>query len=141
MSHCCSNKLSKVQTSPCPQCGYSSKRVTTKTLLHHIVFPDNLDIPIDDYYFCADISCKVGYFGSSMIFPKKKLIAWAELDQDLLCYCFNILSSDYLLSKNPELIKNFVIQKTQAGLCACEIKNPSGQCCLAEFKALDKQNT
>ena len=29
------------------------------------------------------------------------------------------------------------MQRTKAGECACEIRNPSGQCCLANFKHLE----
>ncbi len=31
------------------------------------------------------------------------------------------------------------MQRTKAGECACEIRNPSGQCCLANFKRLENE--
>jgi hypothetical protein len=37
-----------------------------------------------------------------------------------------------------EAFKGFVIQRTKSGECACQIKNPSGHCCLAQFKHLEK---
>jgi hypothetical protein len=55
-------------------------------------------------------------------------------DDLIICYCFDIRLSDYV--KNPAL-KDFVLEKTKAGLCSCKSKNPSGNCCLKDFPALD----
>ncbi|NOQ35335.1 MAG: hypothetical protein GQ569_05500 [Methylococcaceae bacterium] len=112
-----------------------------KTLFHNLLFPDNLELPLDNYYFCASKTCNAGYFSQSITIPKQKLKVFHELQQGWLCYCFNISEADYKTafeSKNFEPIKNFVVQKTKTGDCACEIKNPSGQCCLAKFKQLEK---
>ncbi|MCF6204409.1 MAG: hypothetical protein L3J59_12215, partial [Methylococcaceae bacterium] len=59
-----------------------------------------------------------------------------------LCYCFDVNVAEYiqaLKNNTASEIKNFVIQKTKSGECACEIRNPSGQCCLANFKQLEKK--
>jgi len=37
-------------------------------------------------------------------------------------------------------IKAFVIQQTKEGLCACESRNPSGRCCLADFRRLEQEH-
>ena len=53
-----------------------------------------------------------------------------------LCYCFDYTRADIRRSieksgksEIPERIKTEV----QAGFCACEVKNPSGSCCLGEI--------
>jgi hypothetical protein len=94
------------------------------------------------YYFCAAKECAVGYFSSDgNSIPKQHLRAFQALLDDKLCYCFDIDSAQYqaaLLDNTDAAIKDFVVQKTKSGDCACEIRNPSGQCCLADFKRLEK---
>jgi hypothetical protein len=58
---------------------------------------------------------------------------------------FVIVTEQYLSAlrdHRAEPLKAFVMQRTQVEECACEIRNPSGQCCLANFKRLEnEQNT
>jgi hypothetical protein len=111
-----------------------------KTLFHQVKFPDVLGIKAGHYYYCNNNDCSVGYFSQEeVIFVKKQLRAFAELKNQKLCYCFGIDVEEYVNSPKDRAlaIKKFVIQKTKAGDCACAIRNPSGQCCLANFKQLD----
>ena len=141
MSECCSGG-STSSVAMCPQCSISGKNTSMKTISHQVKFPDILDIETDNYYYCADSSCSVGYFSQEdKIIPKKQLRAFAEHTNNKLCYCFDINTEQYLNALKDETaatIKQFVIQKTKSGDCACEIRNPSGQCCLANFKQLEK---
>lgn len=141
MSSCCTSALpSSIQI--CSQCGKSCKNISMKTILHHVKFPDILDIETDSYYFCADKSCSVGYFSEEgKIISKKQLRVFTEPKHNKLCYCFDINIEQYieaLKDKTAITIKEFVIQKTKSGDCACEIRNPSGLCCLSYFKQLEK---
>ena len=141
MSNCCSGgSISSVLV--CPQCGISCKNISMKTIFHQVRFPEILDIETDSYYYCADKTCSVGYFSQEeKVISKNQLRAFTELKNNKLCYCFDINTEQYLDSLKDgaaETIKNFVIQKTKVGDCACEIRNPSGQCCLANFKQLEK---
>ena len=140
MSSCCANHATKIITGICPQCGESCKSVDNKTLYHQVKFPENTQLSSDKYYFCASKECPVGYFsGTDHIIPKQQLRTYQEIEGDKLCYCFDINANHYLsalTANHAEIIKNFVIQKTKSGDCACEVKNPSGQCCLAKFKTL-----
>ena len=142
MSSCCSD-CSTPSVLACPQCGVAGKNVSMKTMFHQVRFPDVLLLETDSYYYCADESCSMGYFsqqGKSIV--KKQLRAFTEVNGHKLCYCFDINAEQYVNSLKDgtaEAIKNFVIQKTKVGDCACEIRNPSGQCCLANFKQLEKR--
>lgn len=142
MSNCCSNHATKIITGICPKCGVSCKSVENKTLFHQIRFPENQAAFQEKYYFCSTKECHVGYFSSTDdIIPKQSLRTYQEIEADKLCYCFDINTGQYLAAlkaNNAETIKNFVIEKTKSGECACEVKNPSGQCCLARFKALER---
>lgn len=142
MSDCCSNQSPKIVAKVCPKCGISCKNVEHKTLFHQVKFPENQAAFQEKYYFCPTKECSVGYFSSTDdIILKQSLRTYQEIEEDKLCYCFDINTEQYLSAlkaNNAETIKNFVFQKTKSGVCACEIKNPSGQCCLTKFKMLEK---
>jgi len=60
----------------------------------------------------------------------------------MLCHCFDIAESTYrnaLADGTAEATKAFVVQQTKDGLCACESRNPSGRCCLASFRPMEKE--
>ncbi len=138
MSDCCASNLPKATTQACPQCGAACKHVEMRTLYHQVRFPENQGIISSTYYFCPAKDCPTAYFsitGNSI--PKQQLTTYQAIKNDKLCFCFDINASDYLTAlstNNAEAIKNFVIQRTKSGECACEIRNPSGQCCLSKFK-------
>ncbi len=144
MSSCCSsNSPSSVQA--CPQCDISSKNISMKTIFHHVKFPDILDVKTGSYYYCGgDKACSVGYFSlEGNVISKQQLRAFIKPENNKLCYCFDINTELYINALKDETaaeIKKFVIQKTKLGDCACEIRNPSGQCCLANFKLLEKDS-
>jgi Zinc binding domain len=143
MSHCCSGSHSKPATQACPQCDTACKSVEMPTLYHQVRFPENQNIISDTYYFCPAKDCSTGYFsiaGHSV--PKPQLRTHQNIQKNTICYCFDIDAKDYLTAlstKNAETIKNFVIKRTKSGECACKLRNPSGLCCLAEFKYLEKE--
>jgi Zinc binding domain len=141
MSGCCPSSSSKIVNQACPQCGTNSKNVEMNTLYHQVKFPENQGIHSDTYYFCPTKNCSIAYFSAAgNRIPKQQLTTYQDIQNDKLCYCFDIDTADYLAAlrttNQAETIKSFVIQRTKSGECACEIRNPSGQCCLAKFKAL-----
>jgi Zinc binding domain len=141
MTDCCASNPPKAAIQPCPECGTACKCVEMRTIYHQVKFPVNQEIISDSYYFCLSRDCATAYFSvAGNTIPKRQLTTYQEIQNDKLCYCFDIDTADYLtaLSTNKAEIKNFVIQRTKSGECACELKNPSGQCCLAKFKHLDK---
>ncbi len=144
MSSCCSDHATKIITGSCPKCGVFCKSIDNKTLYHQVKFPENQAAFQGKYYFCPSKECTVGYFSSTgHAIPKQHLRTYQEFKDDKLCYCFDINASYYLsalTANNADVIKNFVIQKTKSGDCACDVRNPSGQCCLAKFKILEKNN-
>ncbi len=143
MSKCCSNSSHFALSQACPGCGQECKNVETRTLYHQIKYPENIKIKSDRYFFCPHKHCVVGYFSSAgSVIPKNHFRTQNEINNDRLCFCFGIDAMQYqaaLKNQLSEVIKRFVIDKTQSGVCACEIRNPSGQCCLAHFKQLEKQ--
>ncbi len=54
----------------------------------------------------------------------------------MLCYCFDIRESNVreeLEKTGQSQSKAFVMELVKLKLCACEVRNPSGKCCLADF--------
>lgn len=138
MSDCCNSCSTTEQPKKavCPINGKSYHRVKRKTMLHHLRKPWQTDIPDQAWYFCDSPDCYVVYFG-----PADRIITQEELRSPIgqkshlpertLCYCFDVQQQDY--DKQPNLTKDFVIDQTRSNTCDCEIRNPSGRCCLKDF--------
>lgn len=111
-------------------------------MLHQLLFPYNMQLKQGQYYYCHTQECNTAYFSLNGTFNKRHLKNYHKIQQNWLCYCFDISAQDYqnaLINGNSQAIKNFVNKQTKAALCACEIQNPSGQCCLAKFKRLERE--
>jgi hypothetical protein len=103
-----------------------------------------MNIEKEKYYYCKNIECDVGYFTlTGNTIRKADLRAYKQISQSWLCYCFGISAASYkakLTEGKAKPIKTFVVLQTKEHTCACAIRNPSGQCCLADFKRLEKQH-
>lgn len=144
MNECCEIKNSEVNNIDinslpkkftCPINEQQYHEVEKKTILQHIQSPWEKNLTEEKYYFCNDPACDVVYFGiKGSIINKAELhtlVGKKEINDDaLLCYCFGI--SKALAKENAE-IKAYVVQQTKEKNCACDIRNPSGRCCLKDF--------
>lgn len=144
MTDCCTRTSNKNAPLPCPECGAFCKPVGLKTLLHQISFPHNMQIKEGQYHYCHNKDCAIGYFSLGERIDKQHLKHYRQIRQDCLCYCFDISMQQYMdaLADNKthaQEIKDFVTRQTRKELCACEIQNPSGLCCLARFKRLERK--
>ena len=135
---CCAHRSQVNHT--CLECGSSCQSVSLRTMLHQVQFPDNQTIGEGDYAFCANRDCHIAYFSDEYRIPKASLRAYQSHQPAMLCYCFDISESNYrkaLRDGSAKAMKSFVVQQTREKLCACEVRNPSGRCCLAEFKKME----
>ncbi|MBI4404726.1 MAG: hypothetical protein HY537_11220 [Deltaproteobacteria bacterium] len=140
MSDCCIIKKTAMEFT-CPRTG--SKGSPVKKQLVYLKVQGKYQYLIDGnqtYRFCNDPDCEVVYFGDGgSLILKEHLTEQAGLKEfgkssDFpVCHCFNFRKSDIQSeidklgdSTIPARISSYVKQK----LCACEITNPSGQCCL-----------
>lgn len=110
MSDCCSSSLCSTGKSVpkkhrCPKNGNEYLQVSTTTIMHHIDEPWNWKIKEQGYYFCDDPMCEIVYFGEDGIVIEKSAL------------------------RKPVGIK----EKTKEQVCACDVRNPSGKCCLKDF--------
>ena len=138
MSDCCSTSCNSNQLPnkyKCPVNGQEYKQVALKTILHHIKEPWKWTGKQQSYYFCDDPDCDVVYFGEddSTVTRNKlrTLVGIKEKSIDAtICYCFGVSIND---AKHDNHIKEYVTEKTKEHVCDCEIRNPSGKCCLKDF--------
>lgn len=147
MSDCClvgdGSKAPAVMA--CPVNGARSKQVdmlTVKTLVRQLP----LGMPNTQYYFCEAQDCDAVYFAldsQAPIFRRGDLLvlvgAKAASDPIPVCYCFGFMRKDIedeIVGKDRSTIAGRISAEVKAGNCACEVKNPSGKCCLAEVTRL-----
>ncbi|WP_420856745.1 putative iron-sulfur cluster-binding metallochaperone [Thiomicrorhabdus sediminis] len=139
MGCCCGTNNSSCATQPdrlqCPLNQKLCKRVSILTVLHNVIKPWKLSFEGNAYYFCDDPDCDVVYFdnkGSEIRRSDVRSIVGVKTDSSsaLICYCFGVSKQDYL---NDSTIKDFVIEQTKLKNCSCEVRNPSGKCCLKDF--------
>jgi CopZ-like zinc binding protein len=142
MSDCCSTKGSSATVPavlPCPINGARSKRVellTVKSLVRKLPFA----MPRTAYYFCETPDCDVVYFPldkQAPIFYRRDLLvkvgAKETMDPVPVCYCFGVSRKDIeeeIKETDHSAAADRITGEVQAGNCACEVKNPSGKCCL-----------
>lgn len=126
----------------CPICKNKAKEVsavTIKSLVKKEYIQKLSSIRV--FFYCQTPSCEVIYFKPNEIIRQKQLIKEVGLkdwtNPSTLCYCFN-----WTKEKIEEEINEFgktnaiedIREKMNTIGCNCEIKNPSGKCCLKDVK-------
>ena len=145
MSGCCPDKPSDAsnpqpsQQAFCPVCGTKGKPISTRTVKSLV--RDHTRVPADGaYWLCRTPGCDVVYFSGAIRFYKSDIkvrIGFKEQQDPIpLCYCFDYTRSDIgrdlALHGETEIVGK-VKAEVQRGFCACDVKNPSGACCLGDL--------
>jgi len=134
----------KPRASFCPTCGHPGKAVPGQTV-KALISISLRDVSASDYYFCRTETCPVVYFtagGSSMFTThqvRETVFQKASADPNVkVCYCFQHTVGE-VVNGSPEQ-KAKIIAEIQAGisagLCACDLRNPQGSCCLGNVRKL-----
>ena len=142
MSGCCTDRCESqapaAQAGVCLECGKKGKPVamlTVKSLVkeHTRVLPSK-------YFFCRTGDCDVVYFSEVGRFRKSDVKVRVGLKENKdpvpLCYCFDYSRADIredLEERGSTGILERIKAEVKAGYCACEVKNPSGDCCLGDI--------
>ena len=127
----------------CRVCGAAGIAVERRTLLHHLR-PDMFDaVGEREYRFCEDPGCDVVYFStdSEVVFGTADLrdrvgLKAAGDPAAPVCYCFGFTTGDLtaeVRSGGSTTIPKRIRQLVKERQCACEVRNPSGRCCLGEI--------
>jgi hypothetical protein len=125
----------------CPINGARSKQVdmlTVKSLVRTLP----LGMPNTQYYFCDASDCDVVYFASEVdapMFRREDLVvrvgAKETGDPIPVCYCFGFTRKDIeneIAETGRSTVTDRIKAEVNAGNCACEVRNPSGKCCLGD---------
>ena len=126
----------------CPVNGARSKQVdmlTVKSLVRRIP----LGMPNTQYYFCDSSDCEVVYFPLDPEGPSFRRgdlvvrVGTKEIEDPIpICYCFGFTRqdiSDEIRRTGNSTVAKTIAAEVEAGRCACEVKNPSGKCCLGDI--------
>ena len=84
---------------------------------------------VDDEHSSIKVPCLV-YFGEDdTVITKPELRTIVGIKDNkpdaLACYCFGVSNSD---AQQYTAIRDFIIKQTKAGMCSCDVSNPSGHC-------------
>lgn len=135
---CCSTE--PFDPKRCPHSGGAGRAVEWSTLAAHstLALPQRQQVAL-----CLDPDCDVVYFGDrdlELRLDEVHTVPGFKTGQDgLVCYCF--LHRDSEIEREvrttgrsaiAESIRNQIVNKS----CACEVRNPSGRCCLGEVEAV-----
>jgi hypothetical protein len=92
------------------------------------------------YRFCPDASCDVVYFdsaGRTFTTADLRVPVWQKQAPGArtICYCFGENETDIRAEIDRigrSAAETRVREHIQAGRCACEVRNPTGACCLGD---------
>ena len=149
MSDCCS--VGDCSNAPavmaCPVNGARSKQVdmlTVKSLVRRLP----LGMAKTQYYFCEAPGCDAVYFPldtQAPLFHRGDLIVRVGIKETAdpipVCYCFGFTRRDIeneIAETGDSTVANRISMEVKAGNCACEVKNPSGKCCLGNVARVAK---
>ena len=150
LSNCCSTgeSCAAAAVMACPANGARSKQVNLLTV-RSLVRRLPLHMPATQYYFCEAYDCDVVYFAvdpQAPIFRRDDLLvrvgAKEEADPIPVCYCFGFTRKDIeneIAATGRSTVADRITVEVKAGNCACEVKNPSGKCCLGNVARVSQE--
>jgi hypothetical protein len=139
---CCSTACeTELDVTVCRKCGHRGQRVSRQTI-ENMLTPESLSrLETGNYFFDASPDCDVVYFSNERdsYFTKhdiKVRVGIKETQDPIpLCYCFGHTAESVhaeVESIGTSTVVERITQQVSAGNCACEVKNPSGRCCIGE---------
>lgn len=151
----------------CPKCGKKGKSVKPVTLLALLKDEYAAEVAVDDesncesgckpskgntgWRFCDSPECNVVYFAeqNGVTFTKDQLKVSVGVKEKAgerpLCYCFGhsvaTITKELRTKGQSDALADIRTKMKDPG-CSCEVKNPSGSCCLGSVaKGIDTAKT
>lgn len=131
----------------CVKCESRGPSVARRTVLHHVRH-EHLDrVKDEDYRFCPEPGCAVVYYGEGgtrfTVDDLRELVTVKASGVGRpLCYCFGFKEGDAreeIARTGTSTIPARISRLIKAGMCACEVRNPSGACCLGQVNQIVKR--
>lgn len=149
MSDCC--KLPDPAGSAddrCHRCGEKGRKVPREAM-ESLLKPEALErLGNAPYFFDRTPSCDVVYFSNEAksYFAKDELTVRVGLKQTEspipICYCFGHTAEsarEEIATTGRSTVAKRIAAEVQSGNCSCEVKNPSGKCCLGDVNRAIQQ--
>ncbi len=147
---CCSSGVSRSEETlqnACGGCGEIGRTVACRTVVHHVKSEKLSSVVDEEYKFCSSPNCAVVYYTASgqtfMVDDvREPVTSKTEGDARPLCYCFGFsegFARQEIARTGESSVSKQVSRFIKEKLCACEIRNPSGMCCLGEVNKTIKQ--
>lgn len=127
----------------CPACGKRGKSVASHTI-NSLVIPERaMPEGYPDGNFCPNPTCTTLYFFDNGIGAISKdevnvRVGFKEAAApQLVCYCYEhtkeVIQADFR-EHGESTIERQIRQEVELGACSCEMKNPTGRCCLSDVR-------
>jgi Zinc binding domain len=153
MSSCCSNESCELPETrangenACPRCGEVGRVVGDETIQAILKAGHADGLLAVERRFCRTPSCAVLYYGADGRIVEKGAasvrVGVKETDDPVpLCYCFGFTRADVrrqVAERGDSDIPARITAEVRAGRCSCEVKNPSGTCCLGDVNKAVKE--
>ncbi len=145
-SGCCSLEVRERESCQfCGQRGIPVGERTLKSLLRDDILSE-IKGGLNGFFFCRTSDCDVVYFRGRETFGKDALRVRVGIKEKFpprpLCYCFGWtrerIERDFEEKGYSDVIRE-VSQLVKEGKCECEVKNPSGRCCLGDLKRVVRE--
>lgn len=150
MSECCSTDACSLQEAgapECPSCGKKGARVDSITL-SSLLTTEAQRHAVSSPRFCTTADCPVVYFDNdeAVQFDETSLtvpvFAKHAGDENVpVCYCFGHTTRSICEDRARDGVPNAskaITTEIRAGNCECELKNPSGACCLGDVVRIER---
>jgi hypothetical protein len=142
MDSCCDTSCTRGQSlDTCRRCGDRGQKVERQTIESFLSAEARLRLKSGDYFFDNSPDCDVVYFSNKLdsYFTKRDVRVRVGIKESeppiLICYCFGHTvesAQAEIQTTGRSTVATEITKEIQAGHCACEVKNPSGRCCLGE---------
>ncbi len=142
------DKTTAPLTANCPASQTTSSGVQLRTVGSLVRGERRWQLQNVQYYFCNDSKCPVVYFSNEDVpyFQIEDLdvrvFAKDPADDVPVCYCFD-WTRDRIRKEVIETGRSTaameIARQIKAALCACDVKNPKGRCCLGDVNAVVKE--
>lgn len=146
MTDCCLVP-SKKTVFTCPVCHQKGRAVGLQTV--QAIAKSDVEVRDNSnpYRFCRTPDCPVVYFGEDgQQIDKSQVrvrVGIKETENPIpVCYCFGFTEGDIcsdIRAMGMTRIPNKIRAEVKVGNCECEIKNPSGSCCLGDVSKVVKR--
>ena len=158
MSDCCAVKAgtnnaniqpAAIAPAACPGCRAVGRKVEHRTMLQ-MLKPARFERLGDrEFHFCGVPSCQIIYYSTdgrvAFVADDLRIKVGLKMQGDpsaTVCYCFGYTEgeiADELRATGRTEIPQKITGLTKTSMCACEVRNPAGACCLGQVNKVVKR--